>query len=153
MNFYNFDNSHNSFLWAEYLIGFLCERWIPCQASTSVLCLHYRPVTVYYSTKDAYTSEITFLALNPWYCQNFQKTGIKVLEKNELINFSPAHRVFNHGTFLFKYDVTSLNKILFYLRQQFSLQQEWKRGTYFAQIIRLQILCKHICKILAWHKY
>jgi len=32
------------------------------------LCLHYRPVTVHCSTKDAYTSEITFLALNPWYC-------------------------------------------------------------------------------------
>ena len=31
----------------------------------SVLCLHYRPVTVHCSTKDAYTSEITFLALNP----------------------------------------------------------------------------------------
>jgi len=45
---------------------FLCERWIPCQASTSVLCLHYRPKTVHSSTKDAYTSEITFLALRPW---------------------------------------------------------------------------------------
>ena len=37
----NFDNSHNSFLWPEYFIDFLCERWIPCQALTSVLCLHY----------------------------------------------------------------------------------------------------------------
>ena len=36
----NLDNSHNSFLWPEYFIDFLCERWIPCQASTSVLCLH-----------------------------------------------------------------------------------------------------------------
>ena len=45
---------------------FLCERWIPCQASTSFLGLHYRPETVHYSTKDAYTSEITFLALQPW---------------------------------------------------------------------------------------
>ena len=45
---------------------FLCERWIPCQALTSVLCLHYRPETVHYSTKGAYTSEITFLALHPW---------------------------------------------------------------------------------------
>ena len=44
---------------------FLCERLIPCQAMTSVLCLHYRPETVHCSTKDAYTSEITFLALNP----------------------------------------------------------------------------------------
>ena len=30
-------------------------------------CLHYRPETVHCSTKDAYTSEITFLALKPWY--------------------------------------------------------------------------------------
>ena len=45
---------------------FLCERWIPCQASTAVLCLHYRPVTVHCSTKDVYTFEITFLALYPW---------------------------------------------------------------------------------------
>ena len=61
MNFDNFDNSHNSFLWAEYFIDYLCERWIPWQASTSVLCLHYRPETVHCSTKDAYNSEITFL--------------------------------------------------------------------------------------------
>ena len=45
---------------------FLCERWIPCQALPSVLCLHYRPETVHCSTKDVYTSEITFLALHPW---------------------------------------------------------------------------------------
>ena len=57
---------HNSFLWPEYYIDYLCERWIPCQASTSILCLHYRPVTVHCGIKDAYTSEITFLALNPW---------------------------------------------------------------------------------------
>ena len=35
----------------------------PCQARTSVLCLHYRPETVHCSTKDAYTSEITIFAL------------------------------------------------------------------------------------------
>ena len=45
---------------------FLFERWIPCQALTSVLCLHYRPETVHCSTKDAYTSEITFFALHLW---------------------------------------------------------------------------------------
>ena len=66
LNFDNFDNSHNSFPRPEYFIDFLCERWIPCQALTSVLCLHYRPETVHWSTKDAYTSEITFLALQPW---------------------------------------------------------------------------------------
>ena len=47
---------------------FLCERWIPCQAETSVLCLHYLPEKIHCSTKDAYTSEITFLALNPCPC-------------------------------------------------------------------------------------
>ena len=31
----NFDNSHNSFLWPEYFIDFLYERWIPCQAVIS----------------------------------------------------------------------------------------------------------------------
>ena len=36
------------------------------QTSTSVLCLHSLPETVHCSTKDAYTSEITFLALHPW---------------------------------------------------------------------------------------
>ena len=51
----------------EYFIDFLCERWIPCQAVTSVLCLLFRPKTVHCSTKDAYTSEITFLALVPWF--------------------------------------------------------------------------------------
>jgi len=63
LNFENFDNSHNSFLWPEYFIDFICKRWIPCQAETFVLCLHYRPETVHCSTKDAYTSKITFLAL------------------------------------------------------------------------------------------
>ena len=65
IKFDNFDNSHNSFLWPEYFIDYLCERWIPCQASTSFLCLYYRPMTVHCSTKDAYTYKITFLALNP----------------------------------------------------------------------------------------
>ena len=63
-NFDDFDNSHNSFLWPEYFIDFLCERWIPCQAVTPVLCFHYRPETVHCSTKDAYTSEVTFLSLH-----------------------------------------------------------------------------------------
>ena len=38
-----------------------------CHASTSVMYLHYRPETVHCSTKDAYTSQITFIALHPWY--------------------------------------------------------------------------------------
>ena len=66
LNFDNFDNSHNSFLWPEYFIDFLCDRWILWQALTSVLCLHYRPETVHCSTKDVYTSEITILALHSW---------------------------------------------------------------------------------------
>jgi len=45
LNFDSFDNSHNSFLWLEHFIDFLCERWrIPCQASTLQLqykrCVH-----------------------------------------------------------------------------------------------------------------
>ena len=44
-------------------MDFLCERWIPFQAWTSVLCLHCRPETVHCSKKDVYTSEIAFLAL------------------------------------------------------------------------------------------
>ena len=36
-----------------------------CQAVTSVLCLLFRPRTEHCSTKNAYTSEITFLALVP----------------------------------------------------------------------------------------
>ena len=47
-------------VYIEYFIDFF-----PCQASTSVLCLHYRPETVHCGTKDEYTSEITFLALKP----------------------------------------------------------------------------------------
>ena len=38
-------------------------KWIPCQAVTSVLCLLFHPKTVHCSTKNTYTSEITFLAL------------------------------------------------------------------------------------------
>ena len=49
---------HRLFLW----------KWIPCQAVsvTSVLCLLFRSKIVQCSTKNAYTSEITFLALLPW---------------------------------------------------------------------------------------
>ena len=45
---------------------FLCERWIPCQAVTSVLILLSNPETVHCSTKNAYTSEITIFTL-PWW--------------------------------------------------------------------------------------
>ena len=59
---------------------FLCERWIPYQASTSILSLHYRSETVHCSTKDAYTFEITFLALQPclYSCFIFGKHFLKV---------------------------------------------------------------------------
>ena len=49
LNFDSFDISHKSFLCPVYFIDFYCERWIPCQASTSVLYLHYRPVLTIYS--------------------------------------------------------------------------------------------------------
>ena len=44
-------------------LDFLCERWIPCQAVTSVLCLLFRPGTVHCSTKNAYTSELTIFTI------------------------------------------------------------------------------------------
>ena len=47
---------HRLFVW----------KWIPCQASTTVLCLLFRPKTVHCSAKNSYTSEISFLALVPW---------------------------------------------------------------------------------------
>ncbi len=45
---------------------FLCERWIPCQAVTSVLCLHYRPETVYIKKKTSMVSGLmlTIAGLN-----------------------------------------------------------------------------------------
>jgi hypothetical protein len=51
LNFDYFDYSHKSFLWPKYFIDFLCERWITCQAPTSVLCLHYTAQR-HCSTKD-----------------------------------------------------------------------------------------------------
>ena len=47
---------HRLFLW----------KWIPCQFVTSILCLLFCLKTVHCSTKNAFTSEITFLALVPW---------------------------------------------------------------------------------------
>ena len=47
---------HRLFVW----------KWIPCQASTSVLCLLFRPKTVHCSAKNSYNSKISFLALVPW---------------------------------------------------------------------------------------
>ena len=63
----NFNNSHNSFLRPEYFIDFFMRKMDPMSVcDISVLCLHYRPETLQCSTKDAYTSEITFFALLPW---------------------------------------------------------------------------------------
>ena len=44
----------------------------------SILCLHYRPETVHFSTKDAYTSEISFLAffLIVRYCSFLHLTSL-----------------------------------------------------------------------------
>ena len=63
-----------------YLIDFLCERWIPFQASTSVLCLHYRPETVNCSTKDVYASEKTFLPLQSLVRSRDFRLFLKLLE-------------------------------------------------------------------------
>ena len=95
LNFENFDNSHKSFLWPEYFIDFLCERWIPFQASASVLCLHYRPETVHCSTKDVYTSEITFLAFT-------------ILAPNMILNFIG---LFRFRVFTFPVDGLDLSRM------------------------------------------
>ena len=60
---FNFDNSHNSFLWPEYFIDYFCENGFHVRL--------WNPSCVYFSAlrqstavqKNAYTSEITFLAL------------------------------------------------------------------------------------------
>ena len=62
-NFYNFESSHNSFLWPEYFIDSFCENGFYVRLWPSVLCLLFRPKTVHCSAKNACTSEITFLAL------------------------------------------------------------------------------------------
>ena len=86
IKFDNFDNSHNSFLWPEYFIDFFIEKWIPCQAVTSILCLHYRPETVHCSTKDAYTYEITFLALHPCLLLSQLKRTAEIISSNPPIS-------------------------------------------------------------------
>ena len=45
----------------------LCEWWIPWQAWHPSCVYITAHETVHCSTKDVYTSEITFLALRPWY--------------------------------------------------------------------------------------
>jgi len=59
-------------------------KFIPCQAVTSVLCLLFRPKTVHCSTKNACTSEITFLALVP--CCNLTNFIILFGEQLVLMN-------------------------------------------------------------------
>ena len=49
---------------------FFMWKWIPCQTVTSVLNLLFRPKTVHCNTKNAYSTEITFLALVPWKIQH-----------------------------------------------------------------------------------
>ena len=82
---------HRLFLW----------KLNPCQAVTSVLCLLFRPKTAHCSTKNAYTSEISFLALVPYIQQRkcFRKAYTDTnefspcfvynltLSENELSNF------------------------------------------------------------------
>ena len=46
-----------------------------------VRLLQYRPETVHCSTKDAYTSEITFLALKPWSKQLLKNTILMVFRR------------------------------------------------------------------------
>ena len=60
-NFVNFDNSHNSFLWPEYLIDYFCENGFHVRL--------WHPYCVFYfSAQRQYTAvqKITFLALEPF---------------------------------------------------------------------------------------
>ena len=69
---------HRSFLW----------KWILCQVVTSVLCLLFRPKIVHCSTKNAYTSEITFLALVPWRLENDAITSKICMSHSRRYNLS-----------------------------------------------------------------
>ena len=63
-NIDNFYNSHNSFLWPNYFIDFICERCIPCHAVISFLCLLHSPELQYTSVKKKRTTcEITIFTL------------------------------------------------------------------------------------------
>ena len=49
---YTLRSSHNSFLWSEYFIDYLCERWIPCQALTETvqkMCTLLKYLSLHYS--------------------------------------------------------------------------------------------------------
>ena len=73
IKFYNFDNSHNSFLWTEYFIDFCMWKMDPMSGCNIRLVFTLPPRdSIHCSTKDAYTSEITFLSLHPWSSRNFE---------------------------------------------------------------------------------
>ena len=102
---------------------FLCERWIPCHALTSVLCLHDRPETVNCSTKDAYTSEITFLALHPCLAVSFMynfltmlctHTFSQYLETNCICKQHYDFKKFAYCFFLFKRYPQNLRSSLYF---------------------------------------
>ena len=100
----------NSFLWPEYFNDFLCERWIPCQAVTSFLCLHYRPETVHSSTKDAYTSEITNFEYIFFWEYQF-KGGQIFFEKIRTKISSFSEQILTISTFFGKKSIQSIHLI------------------------------------------
>ena len=109
---------------------FFCERWIPCQASTSVLCLHYRPETVHCSSKDAYTSEITFLLLQPWLALDIQ------LQAECSTRHQPPFKVNSRNLHYFLW-----NKIHIVLVQ--------KDDFYYLELDQLKVVLKfHCCELL-----
>ena len=131
---------------------FLCERWIPCQASTSVLCLHYRPETVHGSTKDANTSEITFLVLNPWWYQCKLKVNLNSIKLDKETNLKwifDKHCInikylyiscilcFYSQSRLYRviYNYSNFNKILTWITQNSTLF--WR--TRFSDFIKIKI--------------
>ena len=67
----------------------------PMFTSTFLLCLHYRPETVHCNTKNAYTSEITFLALHTW-------LSLGIHQVNSMLNMQPS---LNYYRFLVIYNL------------------------------------------------
>ena len=140
---------------------FLCDKWIQCQTVPSVLCIHYRPETVHCSTKDAYTSEITFFALHLWatlffiqiyainMVQQFNKFQIEMQSNFPCI---PLNKYLNQTFYLqYRHSTWSEKKTFFK-----SLSDLWKMESHIFNskaVLRMSVLkifkfCKSIFDFL-----
>jgi len=91
LNFDNFDNSHNSFVWPEYFIVVLCEWWIPCQASTSA--------------QRQYTAVLKMCTLLKWLSLPYILDAMQGYPYRMRLRWRPIK--------LFKYNNIRLNKVLY----------------------------------------